>query len=176
MRIKAVPNKLNAYLDNKKCENLSVIKEDDISICSELEKLIIINKAYEKNISSQESNATKNRKKYLNNIIKSNLSEKVNDKINVMNNNNFQSSSSNAYNDSKTNIGSNSNINNNVLNNKKQLSLGSCLICNWIFPDNFIEEEVNVHTNLCIEGKGFEHKENYLNNLNFIKNGGVPFI
>ncbi len=40
-----------------------------------------------------------------------------------------------------------------------------CFICGWIYPKVMSSEEKNTHANLCLEGSGLDHKDNYLKDL-----------
>ena len=37
-----------------------------------------------------------------------------------------------------------------------------CMICNWKFPSTMIADEKNLHINLCLEGKGEQHRMDYM--------------
>lgn len=37
-----------------------------------------------------------------------------------------------------------------------------CMICKWKFPPMMIPDEKNLHINLCLEGKGEQHREDYM--------------
>jgi len=47
--------------------------------------------------------------------------------------------------------------------NENELDL-FCCICQWKFPIDLTDNEINVHTNLCLDGKGEENKKNHLLN------------
>ena len=36
-----------------------------------------------------------------------------------------------------------------------------CFVCRWVYPKDISMEDINVHLNLCLEGKGEEHKTKY---------------
>ena len=36
-----------------------------------------------------------------------------------------------------------------------------CFVCRWVYPKDISMENINVHLNLCLEGKGEEHKTKY---------------
>ena len=44
-----------------------------------------------------------------------------------------------------------------------------CIICSWVFPKLMTEREKNNHINLCLEGKGEEHKKEYTASLSTAK-------
>jgi len=43
-----------------------------------------------------------------------------------------------------------------------------CILCKWIYPDNMSSEEKNAHINFCLEGRGEEHRENYMKSLKIV--------
>lgn len=47
-------------------------------------------------------------------------------------------------------------------------NISDCFLCNWKFPHYISEDEKNAHINFCVEGKGQEHRENYMKSLNLI--------
>ena len=36
-----------------------------------------------------------------------------------------------------------------------------CFVCRWVYPKDISIKDINVHLNLCLEGKGEEHKTKY---------------
>jgi hypothetical protein len=47
-------------------------------------------------------------------------------------------------------------------------NISECCICNWKFPHFMSEDEKNAHINFCVEGRGQEHRDNYMKSLNLI--------